>query len=121
METDPNAQCVGADIAPPDIDAKFKIIKADITSLPFEDSSFDTVLCTHTLEHIRNPKKALGELMRVAKQRLIIVVPRQREYLYTPDLHINFFAYMHTFKSFIGIKDARYMNLKGDFLCQIDL
>ena len=98
----------------------FNIQAADITDLPFADNSFDIVLCTHTLEHIREPKKALDELIRVAKQRLIIVVPRQREYRYTVDFHINFFPYMYSFRRFIGIENALYLDLKGDFLCCID-
>ena len=69
----------------------FIIQAADITGLPFEDHSFDVVLCTHALEHIRDPQKALGELMRVTGRRLIVVVPHQREYRYTVDLHVNFF------------------------------
>jgi len=98
----------------------FKFIKADITELPFSNQSFDVVLCTHALEHIRNPKKALSELIRITRKRLIIVVPRQREYRYTVDFHVNFFPYLYSFKRFIGIESAAYLDLKGDFLCQID-
>ena len=121
-EVNPLVQCCGVDIAPPNRGGNyaFNIQAADITDLPFADNSFDIVLCTHALEHIRKPKKALDELMRVAKQRLIIVVPRQREYRYTVDLHVNFFPYMYSFKRFIGIANAKYLYLKGDFLCCID-
>ncbi|MDR0527945.1 MAG: class I SAM-dependent methyltransferase [Spirochaetaceae bacterium] len=98
----------------------FNIQQADITALPFPDHSFDTVLCTHALEHIRNPQKALAELIRVTRKRLIVVVPRQREYRYTVDLHVNFFPYMYSFKRFIGIENATYINLKGDFLCCVN-
>jgi ubiquinone/menaquinone biosynthesis C-methylase UbiE len=121
MEAYPNKKCTGADIDLPDISAEFEMVKANIISLPFADKSFDNVTCTHTLEHIKDPQKALSELLRVTKHRLIIVVPRQREYLYTPDPHINFFPYMHTFKRFIGIKNAVYLQIGGDFCCKIDL
>jgi ubiquinone/menaquinone biosynthesis C-methylase UbiE len=120
METYPKIKCVGTDIILPPVAPQFKMIQADISTLPFEDHSFDTVICTHALEHIRNPKKALDELIRVTKHRLLIVVPRQREYVYTVDLHVNFFPYMYSFKNFISIENATYLDLKGDFLCRID-
>ncbi len=43
-------------------------VKADITNLPFEDSSFDIVFCNHVLEHIPNDTKAMQELYRVMKK-----------------------------------------------------
>jgi ubiquinone/menaquinone biosynthesis C-methylase UbiE len=120
LEANPNTKCVGVDISPSIRDVNIVCKKADITALPFADNSFDTVLCTHALEHIREPQKALAELIRVTRKRLIVVVPRQREYRYTVDLHVNFFPYLYSFKRFIGIKDATYLNLGGDFLCCAD-
>jgi len=117
----PNVKCIGGDIAPRKIDENIEVISTDITDLRHPDKHFDIVLCTHTLEHIREPKKALLELIRVTKKRLIIAVPRQREYRYTVDLHVNFFPYMYDFKRFIGIENAKYLKLGGDFLCCIDI
>lgn len=34
----------------------------------FEDDFFDFVLCSHVLEHVNNPKKALSEIKRVLKK-----------------------------------------------------
>jgi glycosyltransferase involved in cell wall biosynthesis len=42
--------------------------------LPFKDKEFDTVFCSHTLEHSSDAKKAVAEIKRVAR-RVIIVVP----------------------------------------------
>ena len=42
-------------------------IKADICKLPFEDKSFDVILCNHVLEHIVDDTKAMQELFRVLK------------------------------------------------------
>jgi SAM-dependent methyltransferase len=120
LEANPAVKCIGVDIAPSIKGINIECKKADITALPFADNSFDTVLCTHVLEHIREPQKALAELIRVTRKRLIVVVPRQRECLYTVDLHVNFFPYLYSFKRFIGIKDAAYLNLGGDFLCCMD-
>ena len=43
-------------------------VKVDICDLPFEDESFDVILCNHVLEHIPNDEKALKELYRILKK-----------------------------------------------------
>lgn len=42
-------------------------VKADICNLPFEDNTFDVILCNHVLEHIPDDTKAMQELLRVMK------------------------------------------------------
>ena len=42
-------------------------IKADICNLPFDDNSYDVILCNHVLEHIPDDTKAMKELYRVMK------------------------------------------------------
>ena len=69
--------------------------KAAIEELPFSDNEFNTVTCTHTLEHIRDVSKAVSELKRVAGKRLIVVVPKERPYRYTFSLHVNFFPFKY--------------------------
>jgi len=51
------------------------IVQADINALPFPDKKFDFVYCAHVLEHVENPIKACGEIMRVGR----------RGYLETPN------------------------------------
>ena len=68
-------------------------VEGDALKLPFEDNSFDTVISTHTLEHIPQLSQALSELRRVARRRLVIVVPRQRASRHTFDPHVHFFPY----------------------------
>jgi len=70
---------------------------AMIEDLPFEDGAFDTVICTHVIEHLLDYRTAIKELRRVTKKRLIIVVPREREYRYTFNPHFNFFPYTYSF------------------------
>ncbi|CAN7602568.1 class I SAM-dependent methyltransferase [Neorhizobium tomejilense] len=72
-------------------------VAAKIEDLPFADGEFDTVVCTHVIEHVLEYQKAIAELRRIAKKRLIIVVPRERESRYTFNPHFNFFAYTHSF------------------------
>ncbi|MBC7606082.1 MAG: class I SAM-dependent methyltransferase [Burkholderiales bacterium] len=42
-------------------------VKADICQLPFEDNSYDLILCNHVLEHIPDDTKAMQEMYRVLK------------------------------------------------------
>ncbi|MFD1063816.1 class I SAM-dependent methyltransferase [Winogradskyella litorisediminis] len=90
-------------------------VEATIEAIPFDDNSFDTVICTHTIEHIVNINLALKELKRVCKKRLIIVVPRQKNYKYTFDLHVNFFPYKHTVLDTFG-HDGKVSCLQNDWL-----
>ena len=59
--------------------------------LPFRSKSFDVVTCFHTLEHTRDLGRAIAELQRVARKQVIAIVPRQRRFHYTLDLHLQFF------------------------------
>ena len=54
----------------PDID----FIAGDATNLPFADNSFDAVTISFGLRNVNEPKKALAEMLRVAKPggRLVI-------------------------------------------------
>jgi SAM-dependent methyltransferase len=72
-------------------------VAAKVEHLPFDDGHFDTVVCTHVIEHILDYHAAIAELRRIAKQKLIIVVPREREYKYSFNPHFNFFPYTHSF------------------------
>jgi len=44
----------------------FKSYKGDV--LPFSDNTFDRVIISHALEHIKNPEEFIGEMMRVLKK-----------------------------------------------------
>ncbi len=82
--------------------------KANVEKLPFKNKSFDTVVCTHTLEHVQNIHLAISELRRVKKKRLIIVVPKQRPYRYTFDfLHLHFFPYIFSLMAIMKDKKVK--------------
>jgi SAM-dependent methyltransferase len=50
-----------------DLNSPLADVKADICNLPFEENSFDVILCNHVLEHIPDDYKAMQELYRVMK------------------------------------------------------
>lgn len=90
---------VGVDFAIDDADSLEGISyeASKIETMPFKDNEFDTVICTHVIEHILDYRAAIAELRRIARKRLIIIVPREREYRYTFNPHFNFFPYTHSF------------------------
>jgi ubiquinone/menaquinone biosynthesis C-methylase UbiE len=91
--------------------------KARLENIPYPNNAFDTVICAHTLEHVQDIHSAIAELRRVTSKRLIIIVPKQRPYRYTFDLHIHFFPYKSSFLSALGksVGSSECIELGGDF------
>jgi predicted SAM-dependent methyltransferase len=50
-----------------DFDSPLAMINMDITKIPYEDNSFDVIICNHVLEHIPNDRQAMSELYRVLR------------------------------------------------------
>lgn len=50
-------------------------IQADINNIPFPDGHFDIAVSGETLEHVTHPFKALQELFRVAREKVVITMP----------------------------------------------
>lgn len=61
----------------PNSHAEFR--KAFAEALPFEDGGFQTVILSHTLEHVFDPAKAIAEACRVATKngKIIAIVPTE--------------------------------------------
>jgi ubiquinone/menaquinone biosynthesis C-methylase UbiE len=97
---------------------KINFVDANIEELPFKNKSFDTVVCTHTLEHVQDIYKSVSELKRVTKKRLIVVVPRQRPYKFTFDLHLHFFPYASNLLVIFGRGKNICKELDGDWYYQ---
>jgi SAM-dependent methyltransferase len=67
----PVPEVVGVDLSPTAVEAArsrgLDVRVGDVQKLPFEDGSFDVVLCNYALYHVRNRAKAIGELARVLR------------------------------------------------------
>ncbi|MEN7343350.1 MAG: methyltransferase domain-containing protein [Pseudomonadota bacterium] len=51
-------------------------VKVDnIYALPFDDDQFDTVLCSHTAEHVDDPDRFDRELQRVGREVVYVLPP----------------------------------------------
>lgn len=90
------------------------IARASAEKLPFRESTFDFVTCIGSLEHFRNPEKALKEIGRV-------LVPRGVCFLHVPNLMFAGHIYMtlryglmpsegkqsfsETFRTYLGWKE----------------
>lgn len=55
------------------------LMRASADRLPFDDGSFDVVLCTEVLEHVQDPAAVVAELTRVAGPdgRVIVSIPNE--------------------------------------------
>jgi SAM-dependent methyltransferase len=64
-----------------DLHSPLADVKADICALPFEDNTYDFILCNHVLEHIPDDLKAMEELYRVLKPggTAILQVPLEED------------------------------------------
>ena len=69
---------------------KGHFVQGDLTSLDFPDDTFDCTFCFDVLEHI-DDAAALAELARVTRQRLIIAVPREDDFML--DYNLTFAHY----------------------------
>ncbi len=112
----PGRQFDSVDIVAPERPLPGNFTQASLESLPFADGSFDLVICTHTLEHCLALDKVLGELRRVCKGELLLVVPRQRAFYYTLDEHVQFFPERESLVEAVGLPFWECELLRGDWL-----
>lgn len=91
--------------------------------LDFEDNSFDTVVCSEVLEHLEDPEKALKELVRVTRKRVIITVPFDNKIQYVLCVHCAKYTpvsgHLHTFnkENMRGIIPDNARIVKIELIC----
>jgi len=116
-----------------DIESPLAKVKMDIHQIPFENNSFDVVLCNHVLEHVADDIKAMSEIHRVLKPGgfSVLQVPffapvpevtfedntitdkRQREKLFGQDDHVRRYGHDYTqriSKSGLVPKEETFVN-----------
>lgn len=91
-----------------------KTKQAFLEKLPFKTKNFDTVICAHTLEHVKDLESSIKELKRVAKKRVIVIVPEQEYEEYTTDLHTFFFPNKQSLIKAMGMKKYTCIKLAED-------
>lgn len=80
-------QSTGIDICPEFlklcIDKKLNVIDGNILEIPFPDNSFDSVICIAVIHHLKTydeRMKAIKELLRVTKKRLLFSFWKEMRY-----------------------------------------
>ncbi len=107
----------GCDIyATPAAGSVANYVQGNVENLPFSARSFDVVTCFHTLEHVRRLGVALQELKRVARKQLFLIVPQQRFFRFTLDLHIHFFYSPLYFQSLVDCEPSKCAQIGGDIV-----
>ena len=86
--------------------AKALFAQAFLEKLPFKNDAFDIVVTAHTLEHVKDLHKAVSELIRVARKRLVVLVPSQEYVRYSMDYHIHYFPHEDDLLNAIGLSQA---------------
>lgn len=73
-------------LSPPDVLPEgfdYRVADLDSDALPFADDTFDLVIASHVIEHLRRPMEATAEWVRVCKPggRIYIEAPSERSLL----------------------------------------
>lgn len=51
-----------------DMESPIADYKLDVQKMPFDDNTFDVVICNHVLEHVEDLYRAISEIIRVLKR-----------------------------------------------------
>ncbi len=65
----------------------------DVFPWPFADASFDRIVCSHVLEHLKTPWKAMQELTRLARPGALVQIATP--HYSSPDSWGDITHYMH--------------------------
>lgn len=98
LERIPRGSLTGVDISPVQIERSKKrlgtraeLLIAKGENLPFEDESFDRIICTEVFEHVLEPELILREMKRVLKKNGIISlsIPNEKLIIFTKKILLN--------------------------------
>jgi SAM-dependent methyltransferase len=117
------AECIGVD--PNQANEKgdnWQIFNGFVEDFDFPESNFDTVISFKTLEHIPAPKTVLQSWKKLARYRIVLVLPCQRYRRYVYDGHINFFPDEFQLRNQLGLSEhAIVKKLDYDWLIYEDI
>ena len=100
-----NLDYVTGDLLDPNV-----MVKMDVTEIPFPNSSFDIVFCSHVMEHVPDDRKALSEFFRVltydgwaifmvpirmnklTDEDLTVIDPKEREKRFGQNDHVRYYG-----------------------------
>jgi ubiquinone/menaquinone biosynthesis C-methylase UbiE len=103
-----------------DIEIKLKPdVTGDVSRIPFQSKSFDTVLAAEVLEHIPFDQFpiALKELARVAKQTVVITLPHFTHFV--PSIALKVFPFVPRLKKVFPITFPKSHEFDGQHYWEI--
>jgi ubiquinone/menaquinone biosynthesis C-methylase UbiE len=113
---------------------KFNAKKIDLEtdSLPYEDSMFDLVICNQVLEHLKNYRKVIDDLIRVTKKggyiavgipnlahlinRIYLLFGIQPMCIHLDGPHVRSFTHKSFFKMLASLQGVKLIDYKGTLM-----
>jgi ubiquinone/menaquinone biosynthesis C-methylase UbiE len=98
-----------------------EIIVGDALNIPYQDNTFDFVLCSEVIEHTLNPQQLIKEIERVAKKgaKIIITIPNEKHINRIKKLLIKIKLFNIFFKDIPIIQDWHLHNFDLNLLKQL--
>jgi len=115
-------------------------VKIDVQAMPFENDSFDIVICNHVLEHVEDDIKAMKEIYRILRKGGFAIMqvpfsssmerthedssitdPRERERQFRQKDHLRLYGKDYTErvkKAGFVIRDKNYIEKVDDIMKQ---
>lgn len=97
----------------PELNTSKKIIYYEGDYLPFNDKSFDYVICSHVVEHVDNVEVFIGELQRIASKGYIEFPTVYYDFIYNFPEHVTLLFYREN-KIFYMSKEESNLNVFKD-------
>ena len=99
----------------------WRILKGFVEDFDFQSKPFDTICSFKALEHITDAKSILAYWKKLAKYRIILILPCQRYRKYVYDGHINFYPDEYQLRMQLGLGDSAVVKkIDGDWLVYED-
>jgi len=83
----------------------WQILHGFVDDFDFHEGAFDTLASFKTLEHIPDARSSLERWRKLARYRVILIVPCQRYRRYVYDGHVNFYPDEFQLRIQLGLRD----------------
>ncbi len=109
-KNDESRKIYGTDVNEERVNLANKILEAEVVRLDFrngalstfDENSIDNVVCMEVIEHVPDHERALRELCRVARKRVVITVPRNEKIVRHLCIHCGEYTpssgHLHSYK-----------------------
>jgi len=97
------------------IDEDIEFVEHNLENLlPFEDNSFDIVICTDVLEHVEQKRQLIGEIQRVSREWVVISLPNTQHRKYVRGLRKGYMGKQYRFLVDDGVDRHRWITFYKD-------